>query len=141
MQEKRIMNASDLRDAHINRWATSYGGGAGFETYQILMGGAAALIVTFIFWIFGMIWIGLGIALGAGYFVAIIPNHINTHHKDAKAYLRGKIKQRTNQSLVLNDRRVREPADERDVYVVPIMEFLPDEDVSTTNHNSSTRKR
>jgi dipeptide/tripeptide permease len=118
-----IMNTSELKDARTNRFAPAYGGGIGFAFYQLIMGGAAAVIVAAVLWVLGFGFFGIGLAIPAGIFVALWPNYMNTRHKDPKKYIRDEVKRRTQHSLVINDQRVRERHDVYDDIVVEISDF------------------
>jgi hypothetical protein len=124
-----IKNTSELKDARTNKYAPDFGGGIGFEIYQFVMGGVAAFVVALIFWLLNVVlginllFFGIGLALVVGYAAAMWPNYINTRHKDTKTYIRDEYGKRTHHRLVINDRRVPEPADEREHYFASVAEF------------------
>jgi uncharacterized membrane protein len=97
--------------------------------YQVKQFGVAT---TLMFLVIGQ-WI-IGAALGAalGWAAAIAPNYINTHHQQAHDYLLGQAKKRYQKTLVINDKRVAEPHDLRERYVVEVTEF-PDFDNGEAN--------
>jgi hypothetical protein len=124
-----IMNTSELQDARTNKYATSYGGGIGFEIYQFVMGGAAAAAVVLAFLLIDLVFgisllaVGIAAALVTGYAMALWPNYLNTRHKDPKAYIRDEFGRRTQHTLIIDDRRTREPPALREDYVVEVREF------------------
>jgi hypothetical protein len=118
------MNATRLKHARSDKWASEYGGGEGFETYQVIMGIAVALIASAIFWI-PFSFVGIGIGVFAGFGAAIAPNHLNTRHKHARKHLVAVVKKRLNHTLILNDKRVADPPDERETFFVEIVDFPP----------------
>jgi hypothetical protein len=118
-----VMNATPLKDARSDKWASEYGvGSGGFEWWQVVIGVVVFVVATLILWL-PFSYIGVGLGAFAGFAAAVAPNHLDTHHKHPRKYLEGLIKKRLNHSLLLNDKRVAEPADELEAYFVEITEF------------------
>jgi hypothetical protein len=120
----QVMNASDMRDARKNRWLHAFGGGIGFEFWQIAIGAVVGLITgALVSVVFGQMVVGIAVGLGLGWAAAIAPNYINTHHQESRDYLQGQVRMRIQKTLVVNDKRVSEPPDWRERFHVVIAEF------------------
>jgi hypothetical protein len=118
------MNASDMRDARKNRWFHAFGGGIGFEFWQLAIGAVVGLIIAaLVSVIFGQIVVAVAVGLGLGWAAAIAPNYINTHHQESRHYLQGQVRKRIQKTLAVNDKRIPEPPDWRERFDVVISEF------------------
>lgn len=118
-----VMNTSELRDARKNRWLHEYGGGIGFESWQIIIGLVVATAIVLVSLVLGQPVVGVFFGVGLGWAAAIAPNYINTHHQQSRDYLEGQVKQRVQKTLVINDKRVSEPSDQRERFFVAIRTF------------------
>jgi O-antigen/teichoic acid export membrane protein len=66
-----VMNATPLKEARSDKWATEYGlGTGGFETWQVILGAVVFLITALILWI-PLSFIGVGIAGFVGFGAAV----------------------------------------------------------------------
>jgi hypothetical protein len=118
-----IINTSELKDARTNRFAPSWGGGIGYEFYQMVMGAVVGLIIAVLLWFLGLKYYGLGVAIAGGIGFAMWPNYMNTRHKDPKRYIRDEVRKRTQYTLIVNDQRRRDLPDTSDDFVAEVSEF------------------
>jgi len=124
IQRKRtVMNVTGLKDARTNKFAHEYSGGEGIEFYQVILFALTVLFCTFVAWLFGVWFFGVGIGVGAGIFVANAPSYINTHNKHPKSYMISEVKRRFQPTLIIDDKRVQRPPVEIEEYVVKVCEF------------------
>jgi hypothetical protein len=119
-----LMNATPLKHARKDKWFAEYGGGEGFETWQLVLGFAVFAIVCVVLWI-PLSWFGIGLGITAGFFTPRMTNLMDTHHKHPRKYLEGLVKKRLNHSLILNDKRVPEPRVEIEKFLAEVLEFQP----------------
>jgi hypothetical protein len=118
-----VMNATQMRDARKDKWLLALGGGVGFEWWQIAIGVVAGMVTLLLFFVIGQIIVGVFLAIPLAWFVAIRPNYMNTHHQDPQDYLKGRVRKRIQKTLVVNGKRVSEPVDRRERFVIEIREF------------------